>query len=142
MVKTLSKLLDVPGPQETLDLGEPAAHLKESSLFELHLTFMTIDEHGEARDAGDGVVQLCDHSMRMMQLLEDVACDTLQAPHEWICKARGYDEWLVGDKPLIDYRYKQHFKAPRGGHRRWPSTATEHVPRLCPGQRRGQAAVA
>ena len=100
-----SKLLDVPGPQETLDLGEPAAHLKESSLFELHLTFMTIDEHGEARDAGDGVVQLCDHSMRMMQLLEDVACDTLQAPHEWICKARGYDEWLVGDKPLIDYRY-------------------------------------
>ena len=97
--------LDVPGPSEGLDLGEPAQHLKENRWFELSITFMSVDETGQYVDAGGSVVHLCDHAMTMRQLLEDVACDKLEAPHEWICKARGYDEWMVGDRTLIDYRY-------------------------------------
>jgi hypothetical protein len=97
--------LDVPGPKEGLDLGVPAKHLTDNRWFEISIKFMSIDETGNYIDAGPSVVHLCDHSMTMRQLLDDVACDMLEPPHEWICKARGYDEWLVGDRKLIDYRY-------------------------------------
>lgn len=97
--------LDVPGPQEGLDLGKPAKHLQDNRWFEMSVTFMTIDSTGKYIDTGGSEVHLCDHSMTMRQLLEDIACDMLEPPHAWICKARGYDEWLVGDRKLIDYRY-------------------------------------
>ena len=66
---------------------------------------MTVDGLGTVSDSGESFVQLCDHGTRMSQLLDDLGCDSLTAPHEWIAKPRGSSEWLSGDLVLIEYPY-------------------------------------
>ena len=63
-------------------VGAPPANMKANRWFELEYAFVDTDGIG-----GEAYVQLCDHSVKMGQLLEDLACDNLAPPQSLICRS-------------------------------------------------------